>query len=118
MTNKRYPESYAHAQKMRRRMTPAENALWQRLRDKQLGVKFRRQHVIGPFIVDFACLSHRLVIELDGAVHDDLWEYDGRRSDFIRQRGFEVIRFENDTVAEHLDLIVDVIMRKLASTSS
>ena len=114
MPSKPYPDSYTHARKMRNRMTPAENALWQRLRKQQLGVKFRRQHVIGPFVVDFACLSHRLVVELDGSVHEVGWEYDARRSDYIRTRGFEVIRFENDAIADHLDLIVQVIERKLA----
>jgi len=96
-------------------MTPAENALWQRLRDRQLGVKFRRQHVIGPFVADFACVSHGLVIELDGSVHNESWNYDARRSEFIRERGFEVLRFENDAIADHLDLIVDVIRRRLAN---
>ena len=89
------------ARAMRRAPTPAEKALWRILRDRSLGVKFRRQHPLGRFIVDFCCPSHRLVVELDGKAHEDQAERDAERSEFLRCGGYEVIRFGNAEVLGH-----------------
>jgi len=75
-------------------MTAPEMALWQHLRGKPRGVKFRRQHPIGPYVADFCCLSARLVIEVDGIVHSmgDRPAADDRRRRFMEDNGYRVIR--------------------------
>lgn len=75
-------------------MTVPERMLWQQLRQRPNGHKFRRQHAVGPYIVDFCCLQARLVVEVEGIVHDmgDLPEFDQRRLQFIKENGFRVIR--------------------------
>ncbi len=81
---------------LRRRLTEPEKLLWQQLRNRQLsGFKFRRQHPIGPYIVDFACLNPKLVIELDGRLHDKRYAYDETRTRFLEPNGFTVVRFRN-----------------------
>ena len=80
-------------------MTDAEKLLWQFLRDRQLGgYKFRRQHHIGPFIVDFVCLKKKLIIEVDGGQHGKQLESDANRSDYLKERGYRVLRFWNNEV--------------------
>ncbi|MBS0482198.1 MAG: DUF559 domain-containing protein [Proteobacteria bacterium] len=82
------------ARQLRRDMSVPERLLWQRFRQRPNGIKFRRQHPIGPYIVDFCCLSHRLVVEIEGVVHDmgQQHAYDQRRFEFIKSNGFRVIR--------------------------
>ena len=83
---------------LRRRQTQAESVLWQQLRNRRLlGMKFRRQHRIGPYSVDFACLDARLVVELDGGQHLEQGAYDSDRTCFLESMGFRVIRFWNET---------------------
>lgn len=95
----RYPEKIQqYARTLRSNQTPAEAWLWRMLRAHRFsGFKFRRQVPIGPFIVDFYCHQERLVIELDGGQHNllEAQSYDKQRSEFLRQRGFSVIRFWN-----------------------
>lgn len=94
--------------RLRNRATPAERALWQMLRRRQLeGRKFRCQHSLGPFIVDFCCPAERLAVELDGAVHDDPARaaYDAGRHAFLRKEGVRVVRFENRQVFEQPDMV-------------
>jgi very-short-patch-repair endonuclease len=82
---------------MRREPTPAEQKLWQKLRHKQLlGFKFRRQHVIDRFIVDFYCGEGRLVVEVDGGVHQYTEEEDAIRQEFLESLGLRVVRFRNE----------------------
>ena len=84
---------------LRQRSTPAEEVLWESLRDRRLeGLKFRRQHGFGPFVLDFSCAAHSLVIELDGAIHDDQAEQDAYRTEYLAQYGYRVIRFRNEEV--------------------
>jgi len=86
--------SRGFARGLRRRQTDSERVLWWQLRDRQLHhAKFRRQHPIGPYIVDFCCLAHRLVVELDGGHHAAQIQADERRTAFLRQRGYRVLRF-------------------------
>ena len=74
---------------LRKNMTDVEKLLWRRVRDRQLGrYKFRRQHPIGPFIVDFVCLEKKLVIEVDGGQHAKNLEADIIRSDYLKERGY------------------------------
>jgi very-short-patch-repair endonuclease len=91
-------------------MTPAEHALWQALRRHQLhGLGFRRQHPLGPFIVDFYCPRLKLVIEVDGSVHDDQADYDAARTEQLAAYGNHVIRFRNEAVLGDLASVLDQI---------
>jgi len=97
--------------------TPAEEKLWEALRAKKLaGYKFRRQHVIGNFIVDFLCLRKRLVVEIDGGYHDqaEVAEADVLRTKALDLYGFQVIRFTNEEVLEHLEDVLQAIYQKLS----
>ena len=86
------------ARSMRHEPTPAEAKMWQLLRGNQLGVKFRRQHSINRYIVDFVCLSHKIIVELDGAGHleSDQADYDQGRTAYLTELGYRVLRFTND----------------------
>ncbi|MEX1188293.1 MAG: leucine--tRNA ligase [Bacteroidia bacterium] len=97
------------AKKMRSEMTPSESIVWKELRDKKIGFKFRRQHIIDQFIVDFVCLSKMLIVEIDGSIHDSSKEYDEGRSEELAKLGFEVIRFTNDEVNNDLPSVISKI---------
>jgi len=95
-----------NAKRMRHKMTDAELKLWNELRAHRLeGLGFRRQHPVGPYIVDFACVEHRLIVEVDGSQHaDDVdAEYDAKRTKYLELQGWTVIRFWNDDVLKDLD---------------
>src|SRR5436309_3409820 len=88
------------AREMRDRMTPAETMLWSKLRNKQLaGLKFRAQHPIGRFVLDFCCVSRRLAIELDGGVHLGREPDDLARTQHLAAYGYTVIRFTNEEIS-------------------
>jgi very-short-patch-repair endonuclease len=93
----------ARARGMRHEATPAEETLWQCLRGGNLGVKFRRQHPIDRYIVDFVCLSHQLIVELDGAGHlePDQADYDQGRTALLAELGFRLLRFSNNQALTH-----------------
>jgi very-short-patch-repair endonuclease len=92
------------ARELRRNSTDAEARLWFRLRDRQLhGLKFRRQHRIGPFIADFYCDESRLVVELDGGQHFDAAQADARRTAYLESEGILVLRFWNNDVLSNTD---------------
>ncbi|QEK51756.1 leucine--tRNA ligase [Pedobacter aquae] len=103
----------------RKNQTDAEFVLWQSLRNSQIGFKIRRQHVIEGYIADFACLSQKLVIEVDGGYHQDIdaAEYDKIRTHFLNQAGFEVIRFTNEEAINQTEKVVSVIKEKLEHLS-
>ncbi|HML27376.1 MAG TPA: DUF559 domain-containing protein [Hyphomicrobium sp.] len=101
------------ARQLRNNATPAERKLWLRLRVVKIsGQKFRRQVPIDPFIVDFVCLSHRLIIEVDGATHSTDQEIasDLRRQRYLENQGFMVLRFQNADVAKNIDGVMDVVV--------
>ena len=107
-----YRDIQERARLMRQNPTRAEKILWQRLRGKQVGgFHFRRQHPIGRFIVDFYCASARLVVEVDGAVHNEPGhaEYDEDRQRFLQASGLRVLRFSNAQVVGETDAVVEVI---------
>ncbi len=92
--------------------TPAEATLWKLLQRRQLhGRKFRRQHSIGAYIVDFYCPDERLVVELDGSVHDEPLRrnYDEQRTHYFEALGIRVVRFANQQVFEQPDVVCDAI---------
>ena len=104
------------ARELRQEMTPAETMLWERLRDRRLGgYKFWRQKAIGPFIVDFYCAENRLVVEIDGSVHDLQVEQDEARTKQLADFGYQVIRFRNTQVIEDLDEVLSTIRSKCES---
>jgi very-short-patch-repair endonuclease len=101
------------ARAMRQTMTPAERLLWSHLRRRLLGFKFRRQVPIGQLIVDFACMSHRIVIEVDGCQH--LGDPQDRERDrWLAARGFRVLRFQNREVLTEVESVLVRIRRALA----
>jgi very-short-patch-repair endonuclease len=98
------------ARLLRKNMTMAENILWEELRNRQiLGFKFRRQHPIGNFIVDFYCPQLKLIIEVDGSIHDNQREYDQCRSEKLKEFGHYVLRFTNDQVIDDLPKVLEKI---------
>ncbi len=100
---------------LRRNLTPAEALLWACLRKSQLdGKKFRRQHSIGPYIVDFYCPECRVIVELDGAGHTGMLN-DDNRTKFLEKFGIEVLRFENKEVFENRERVVEAIRAVLRS---
>ena len=91
-------------------MTPCEQVLWDHLRDRRLaGLKFRRQHPIGPFIVDFSCAAARLVIEIDGAIHAYQQEKDAFREKWLLERRFRVLHFTNRSVDREIERVLHAI---------
>lgn len=107
------------ARELRSNPTEAERALWKHLRYRQIGGhKFRRQHPIGPYIVDFACVEKHLIIELDGGHHaqPDEAEYDNARTEWLQSQGFQVLRFWNNQVLAETEAVKTVILNKLEAT--
>jgi very-short-patch-repair endonuclease len=102
--------------KLRRDATDVERILWHALRTRASFWKFRRQHLIGPFVVDFACPARKLVIELDGGQHVARKEADAARSAKIARYGYRVIRFWNNEVVENLDGVLRVVFAKLEAS--
>ena len=107
------------AKEMRKEPTKAENVLWQAIRNHKLGDKFRRQHPVDDFIVDFVCLAKKLVIEVDGGYHStaEQKEYDEQRTMVLTKKGFQVLRFTNDEVLGDLDNVLHNIKVKLEENS-
>ncbi|MBM3550290.1 MAG: endonuclease domain-containing protein [Alphaproteobacteria bacterium] len=104
------------ARKLRRNMTVAEEILWRSLRGSGLdGLKFRRQVPIGKYVVDFLCIEHRLVVELDGLPHDkdDQKQHDAVRDAWLRGQGYRVLRFDNETVIGGGNIPLDRIREAL-----
>jgi len=103
---------------LRNRLTPAEAKLWSLLKNSQLEKrKFRRQHSVGPYVLDFYCPSERLCIELDGAAHftDGGYEYDSARTEYLDALNICVIRFENKDVFENTEGVLAEIRRNFTS---
>ncbi|QQS54191.1 MAG: endonuclease domain-containing protein [Candidatus Competibacteraceae bacterium] len=104
-----------HRKELRSTMTPAEIRLWQALKHRQLdGLKFRRQPSIGPFIADFYCPAAKLVIELDGSVHDSeiAQQQDAERTAYLVSLGLRVVRLANREVMENLAGVLSEIRRR------
>ena len=107
------PAILQRSRDFRHPLTPTENKVWQAVRRRQLGFKFRRQHPIDRFIVDFYCAEAKLVIEIDGDSHapPDQAEYDAERTRWLEERGYRVIRFPARKVEEDLAGVVEGIRR-------
>jgi len=104
------------ARRLRTNPTEAEKRLWRRLRMQQIQrARFRRQVPIGPFVVDFACIDCRLIVELDGGQHGSQIETDNQRTAWLSERGWRVLRFWNNEVFENMDGILERIASALAT---
>jgi very-short-patch-repair endonuclease len=106
------PEIFDRAQQLRKKMTEAEKILWKRLRNRKFeGLKFRRQHPVGYFIVDFYCHEKRLVVEVDGSIHDleEVKERDENREAELKNLGLTVVRFTNNEVIYHINKVLNTL---------
>ena len=115
MNHKRTTTKIFHrAQELRHDPTPAEIKLWARLRAHRMGdVHFRNQHAIGNYIVDFCAPRKKLAIELDGSQHLQQEEYDAERTDFLKSKGYKVLRFWNHDVMNNIDSVLSVVWEAL-----
>jgi very-short-patch-repair endonuclease len=105
-----------YARQLRRNRTAAERRLWRQLRElKQAGFKFRQQVPIDHFIVDFACLSERLIVEVDGGTHstEDELRRDARRERYLNDQGFRILRVWNSDVMQNMEGVMDTIVAAL-----
>ena len=107
-----------NARELRRFSTEAESVLWEMLRKKKLGEKFRRQHIINDIIVDFVCLAKKLVIEVDGGYHNnpETQELDKLKTEILNELGYKVIRFTNEEVLGNIDSVIESIQDALKSS--
>jgi very-short-patch-repair endonuclease len=107
------PKARANAPRLRKSMTDPEKRLWWHLRTRlpMNGTHFRRQMALGPYVVDFVCLEHRLIIEVDGDQHgtDAAIAYDARRDAYLAADGFRMLRFSNREVMTELEAVLDTI---------
>ncbi len=118
-TRRYEPDTIQNARTLRSEHTDAEILLWARLRGKEMyGYKFRRQQPIGPYIADFACMSEKLLIELDGGGHAERKDYDSERDEFLRRNGYRVLRFWNTEVFENLHGVLEKISEALGVSAS
>ena len=108
------------ARNLRQNQTEVEKLLWKYLRNRRLnGVKFRRQHPIGPYIVDFVSIETSIVIEVDGGQHNTELgkKYDVRRKEYLRQAGYQVLRFWDNDIMKDTDAVLEVISKALTLPS-
>ncbi len=102
------------ARALRKNQTDAELAIWQLLRAKRVkGLKFRRQHPIPPYIVDFICAERKLIIEADGGQHTDAVKYDQKRTAFLESKGYTVIRFWNNEILTNIEDVYENIIKHI-----
>jgi len=115
-----YSKIFENENTLKNNQTKAEYIMWQVLRGRQLnGAKFRRQHPIDRFIVDFYCHEYKLVIELDGEVHDVdfVKEYDEGREAELKNLGLKVLRFKNEEVFDSLEKVLEIIKMQCMTLS-
>ena len=112
--HKQSPTQRVNVRRLRSTQTDAERKLWLYLRNRGLsGAKFRRQRAIGVYIVDFCCLEHKLIVEVDGGQHAVDAERDQKRTDFLMSKGFRVLRFWNHEVLTQMEFVLEHINREL-----
>jgi very-short-patch-repair endonuclease len=113
---KKNQEQIAFARKLRREQTDAERVVWTRLKNSQLdGVKFRRQQLIGPYIVDFVSFEKRLILEIDGGQHNEggTNKRDEGRMTWLKERGYRVLRFWNNEVLTNTEGVLEMVKEAL-----
>jgi len=108
------PNIKTNSRKLRSELTEAETHLWQRLRARQIyGKKFRRQHPVGKYILDFACIEAKLAIEVDGGQHNELQNHDDQRTAWLEMQGWKVLRFWNNEVLQNVEGVLEEIINAL-----
>lgn len=113
-TRKAKRKTVERARELRSDQTPFEARLWKILRDRQLeNYKFRRQHPVPPYIADFACVSQKLIVELDGRIHDENVERDANRDAVLKEQGWRVLRFSNIQLMKDGDGVVQTLLHEL-----
>lgn len=101
------------ARELRKNETKVEKLLWFHLRNRRFhGLKFKRQFVIEPYIVDFACISHKVIIEADGSQHLENVEYDQIRTEHLNLLGYKVLRFWNNEILKNIELVLQSIFEQ------
>jgi very-short-patch-repair endonuclease len=108
-----YPTYKYERNRLKQNMTPAEVKLWDYLRNKKLGVKFRRQHIIEFYIPDFVSLPIKLIVEIDGKIHLKQNKEDAERTRRLELIGYRVIRFTNEEVEKNIDEVLTVIKKNI-----
>jgi len=104
---------FKNAFKLRKNLTYPEKLLWERLRRKQLGVRFKTQHPISNYIADFYCHQFKLVIEIDGLSHKNQLEYDENRTFKFESLGLTVVRYKNEEVLSDIEKVINDIKGRL-----
>jgi very-short-patch-repair endonuclease len=107
------PRTTHRAIELRKESTPAEQNLWARIRNDQLGVTFRRQHAIGNYIPDFCAPRKKLIIEVDGSHHLEQQEYDQERTKYLELNGYTVLRFWNHEVMNNIEVVIRAIIHAM-----
>ncbi len=103
---------------MRRKPASTEDLFWDHVRNRKLGGhKFRRQFLIEPFIADFVCVGKMLIVELDGPLHADRKDYDSGRDQFLKSKGYEVLRFSSEAFAGDITLVLKTVEHALGTPS-
>ena len=113
-----YPPIKSIRDDLKREMTDAEKILWGHLKNKKLGVKFRRQHIVDCYIPDFVSLSINLIIEVDGKIHLKQKNRDIERTKHLERLGYVVLRFTNEEIEENLDKVLQIIMLNIEKLTS
>ena len=114
------PHNLKNAKEMRSNMTPAETKMWRILRGKRFqDLKFKRQVLIGNYIVDFLCEDKKIIIEIDGGQHNEELniQSDKNRTRYLENNGYKVLRFWNDDVMKNIDGVMEVIFREVKEGS-
>ena len=114
-------ETVQAARRLRYESTSAEDRLWEALRGRRLaGLKFRRQHPYEQFVLDFFCVEHQLVVEVDGGVHNDPLQAarDAERTEFLQAHGIRVMRFKNDQVENEIETVLKQIEQEVLTPHS
>jgi len=115
---RRYGLERDEARRLRISQSDAEYVLWFHLRRRRFqGLKFRRQHPMGPYIVDFCCVDKKLIVEVDGSQHLENVDYDLQRTTFLERNGYRVIRFWNHEVLTEMEGVLEKLAQFLAAAS-
>ncbi len=113
------PNIKTNSRKLRSELTEAETHLWQHLKARQVGdKKFRRQHPVGNYILDFACIEARLAIEVDGSQHSEMKSQDNLRTAWLETQGWKVLRFWNNEVLQNIEGVLEKVLNTLKADKS
>ena len=113
--NKEFKDTLVQrAKNLRIEQTISEKIIWNAVKNKQLGVKFRRQFIISHYIVDFICLEKKLIVEIDGISHIGNEKYDNKREIELKEMGYQIIRFTDEEVAGNGNMVVNKLKSKLS----